>query len=1373
MKNQFAFGLVILFATVYHAMFAQTLNFQFRKLDVNDGLSHNQASCFLKDQKGFLWIGTNSGLNRFDGYTIKTFKNDADNPSSISSNSIYDLFEMPDGLIGVFATSGLNIYDPKTEKFTTDLTAFNQRYHLPEGNIVNVVTDPNGDLWFIHRTSGVIRYDAQQRKSTVIRHSSDKKSISTDSVAYYCHAEKDHGWLIHHNGILEKLKFQGERTEVVYRNDFLYKRNHARISDYRVMVDEDGDLWVHVKDDPQGLYFFDLSDSTFTHLHQQSVKGRLNSNMVSGVAQSPDKLIWVITDHGGVNIIDKKTFSVQYVLHRDEDDRSIGQNSLNTIYCDKEGIIWLGTFKKGVSYYHENLIRFPLYKHYPLATTGLPFGDVNRFAEDKEENLWIGTNGGGLIYFDRKKNTYKQFLHNPEDPNSISSNVIVSLHIDHDQKLWIGTYYGGLNLFDGKKFIRYKHDESDPESVSDRNIWEIFEDSRNRLWIGTMHGGVNLLNRAENTFSHYKTDDINSVKSNYIAAIAEDKKGNLWFGTATGLDMLDRGSGRFSHFQSDKTNKASLSDRYVYDVKEDSKGRLWVATGNGLNLFDEKTKSFTKFYERQGLPHNTILAILEDNNGTMWFSTSNGLSSLITREGKEGTEFQFRNYDEADGLQGKQFNENAAFKTSKGELIFGGADGFNIFSPERLGVNKNPPQVVLSNFQLYNKTVSPGEEIDGEVLLPLSITETSEITLPPGQNVFSIEFAGLNFFNPEKNQYQYMLEGFHKHWLSADSKSRIVTFTNLNPGEYTFRVKASNNDGFWNNKGASVKIKILPPFWKTRTAFILYCAFVISALLIVRKLIQKRERMKFDREQERKETIRMHELDMMKIKFFTNVSHEFRTPLTLILTPLERMLRQTKDPEQQQQYQMIHRNAKRLLNLVNQLLDFRKLEVQELKLNTSEGDIIRFIEETVFSFSDLSEKKDIQLTFESSVPSLETLFDQDKLEKILFNLLSNAFKFTREHGAVSVNAIVKDSADGKDLVITVRDTGIGIAKDKLDRIFDRFFQNDLPKSMVNQGSGIGLSLTREFVKVHNGTIEVESEPGVGSCFTVTLPLQEMPHHVEGPEQIPAQSTVEEGESESSMKKPLLLLVEDNEDFRFYLKDNLKLEYRIIEAPNGSEGWRMVLESLPDLIVSDVMMPEMNGIELCKKIKSDQRVSHTPVILLTARSAEEQKVEGFESGADDYITKPFNFEILVSRIKNLILKREKLHKAFPAQLDIKASELKITSLDEQFINKAIKCVEDNISDPDFSVEDLSHQLGISRAHFYKKLMSLTGKSPLEFIRLIRLQQAAQLLKKSQLTVAEVAYKVGFNNPKYFARYFKEEYKVLPSVFASEEKKDSSK
>ncbi|MEO7989174.1 MAG: two-component regulator propeller domain-containing protein [Chryseolinea sp.] len=951
--------------------------------------------------------------------------------------------------------------------------------------------------------------------------------------------------------------------------------------------------------------------------------------------------------------------------------------------------------------------------------------------------------------------------------------MIVSLCIDHEKKLWVGTYYGGLNSFDGKSFTRYNHDPNNPQSLSDASVWEIYEDSSDRLWVGTLSGGLDLLDRRTKTFSHYRSGDLNSVQSLYISAITEDGEGNLWVGTDLGIAVLQRETGRFVQYINQKNEPTSLSNNSVIDIREDSKGRIWIGTHGGLNLFDKSKKTFQLFSESDGLPHNSILTIQEDNNGNLWMGTPNGISNMtILSDSSHSLKVKFKNYDEADGLQGKQFNENAAFRTSRNELIFGGANGFNIFKPEQLGMNKNKPQVILTDFQLFNKSIKADENVDGEILLSKAISESPHITLPANKNVFSIEFAALNFFHPEKNEYKYRLEGFNTDWLSADSKSRRVTFTNLDAGDYTFKIIAANNDGVWNEEGASIEITVLPPFWKTRPAVVLYFITVIIALLIVRKLIQQREQMKFAIQQERQEAIRMHELDMMKIKFFTNVSHEFRTPLTLILTPMEKLLKQANDAEQKGQFELIQRNGKRLLNLVNQLLDFRKMEVQEIKFSPSEGDMIKFIKETVYSFSDLSEKKHIKLDFHSSLDSLETIFDQDKVEKILFNLLSNAFKFTPEYGSVSVNVMFQEDQNSKRLQIKVTDTGIGIAPDKLDKIFDRFFQNELPKSMVNQGSGIGLSITKEFVKIYGGSITVESELEKGSCFTVILPVSEITSHAGSPlvETLLTPAEVEADEirllvNQSGGQKPLVLLIEDNEDFRFYLKDNLKLTYDIIEARDGQEGFKKAVTHFPDLIVSDVMMPEMNGLELCRKIKSDQRVSHIPIILLTARTSEEQRLEGFEIGADDYINKPFNFELLESRIRNLIAQRKKLHVSLSKQAGVKASELNITSLDEKFIQNAIRYVEENVSNADYSVEDLGRALGISRAHFYKKIVALTGKSPLEFMRAIRLQQASQLLEKSQLTVAEVAYKVGFNNPKYFAKYFKEMYHVLPSAYAA--------
>lgn len=1352
---------------------AQPEPYKFMHVNVNDGLSHNEVLSFLKDKRGFLWIGTAAGLNRYDGYTVKVFQHDSHDTTSLIHNSVQDLFEIPDGRIGVLTTAGLTLYDPQTEKFQKDLSAFYDAYKIPEGALSSVVKDYEGNFWFIHASAGLVRYTMSTREIVSIRHHQKHvQSIASDSVTSLVQDVKGNHWIIHANGIIERIGVKNNRHYVTYRNDYLFKRNKGAIRKYRLLTDKDGDLWIFIADDNQGVFYFNSTSKSFIHIHKDSPGAHLNTDIVRDMEQDNKGLIWIGTDHGGINLIDKRNFSVSYITHDDEDEKSLSQNSINALYRDGEGIIWVGTYKRGVSYYHENIVRFPLYKHSPTNAYGLPYADVNRFVEDDKGNIWIGTNGGGLLYFDRSTGRFTQYRYNPTNANSIGSDVIVSLCIDHTRKLWIGTYYGGLTCYDGKKFIRYNHNPSDPSSLSHQSVWEIFEDSRHRLWVGTLNGGLNLFDERTQSFSHYRATDLNSVGSDYIAAITEDREGDLWIGTTDGIDVLSRQRGRFIHYESESSNPRSLSNNGVLDIHEDSKGRIWIATASGLNLFDRKSNSFRAFTKEDGLPHNTILTILEGDGDDLWMSTPNGLSQLKILSAPDGkTIYTFSNYGEPEGLQGKQFNENAAFKTSRGELIFGGSNGFNIFKPSQLGLNKDVPEVVFTDFQLFNKSIRAEEMVDGSVLLSKDISTASEIILPPGKDVFSIEFAALNFFHPEKNKYKYKLEGFHTDWLPADSKSRRVTFTNLDPGEYTFHVIAANNDGFWNEKGASIKILVLPPFWKTRTALVIYFLLIITGLLITRRLVQQREKMKFIIQQERQEAMRMHELDMMKIKFFTNVSHEFRTPLTLILTPIEKILRQVKDPEQQNQFLLIQRNAKRLLNLVNQLLDFRKLEVQEIKFNPSEGDIIHFIKEAVYSFSDLSEKKAIQLKFNSAVNSLVTVFDQDKLEKILFNLLSNAFKFTPEHGAVTVRVEQKAEADGKWLCIEVKDTGIGIAPDKQERIFERFFQNELPKSMVNQGSGIGLSITKEFVKIHGGSISVESESGEGSCFTVRLPLQDAMSQVEtilreivDPVRI-EEEPIAESAGARLVKKPLLLLVEDNEDFRFYLKDNLRADYQIIEAPNGKEGWTKVQEHLPDLVVSDIMMPEMNGIDLCKKIKSDQRVSHIPVILLTARAAEEQKVEGFQAGADDYITKPFNFEILASRIQNLIVQREKFHRAFPKQLDVKASELNITPLDEKFIQNAVKCVEDNVSKADFSVEDMSRELGISRAHLYKKIIALTGKSPLEFIRTIRLQQAAQLLEKSQLTVAEIAYQVGFNNPKYFARYFKEQYHVLPSAYAA--------
>lgn len=1340
---------------------AQTDQYRFGRINVDHGLSHNQIKTIHKDSKGFTWIGTISGLNRYDGYAIKVFRNVPGDSASLISSDINKVFEGPGGTMWIHTWTGTNVYDPATERFDRNANRALRQLSIPEGQIRDITKDSRGDYWFIHESDGVFRYSEKTRSA--IRFSNDRldsTSVSTDKVASIAEDQEGRVWFLHSNGMFEMV--DPLSGSVAYRDRFLARRFRNEILEYHLVADRDGGFWCFVANNNSGVFYFDAATRTWSHYDTKS-KPALNSNIVRSLVQDDDGKVWIATDHGGINVLDTRSTSVRYVLNNPEDNKSLSQNSVNVLYKDYDGIIWAGTFKNGVSYYHRNINRFQLMRNHASEPGSLPFNDINVIVEDDKQNLWIGTNGGGLIYYDRKADRYIRYRHDPHDRNSLSADVIVSMYFGRDKKLWIGTYFGGLNCFDGKRFIRYQHDPDDPRSLSDNNVWEIFEDSRGNIWVGTLAQGLDLFDRERNEFYHFRTGSVNSVHADYITSFEEDRRGDLWIGTGYGVDVMDRKSGRFTHYVNQPDDPGSLSNNSVLAVFEDSRGFVWIGTHGGINLFDPRTRKFRVWTEADGLPHNSVLTILEDGDSNLWVSTARGISNLRMNYQagiQDSLSIDFKNYDESDGLQAVQFNENAACKTSAGELIFAGSNGFNIFKPENIPVNRKRPAVVLTDFQIFNKSVRAGENVNGKVILPTAIHELDSITLAHSQNVFSIEFASPSQFHPQKTRYQYKLDGFDKEWISTDAGSRRVTYTNLDPGNYLFKVKAANNDGIWNEQPTVLQVTVLPPFWKTRTAFVIYALVALGILFFARWLVLYNERINFKIEREREAAHRMHELDMIKIKFFTNVSHEFRTPLTLILTPLERLLKTAPEGEQRNQFRIIQRNARRLLNLVNQLLDFRKIEMDEIRFNPSEGDIIGFVHEVYESFSDLSEKKNIRFTFCSSVDHLETLFDQDKLEKILFNLLSNAFKFTPESGVVSLSVDVVDS----ELRISVEDTGIGIPADKQQRVFERFFQHDVPKSMVNQGSGIGLSIASEFAKIHGGTITVESEPGKGSRFTVVLPVVPLSTSVPEPA-LAVLPGITEDQQVNISKKPVLLLVDDNEDFRFYLKDNLKLHYAIAEARNGRQGLEKAFDTIPDLVVSDVMMPEMDGIELCKKLRADPRTSHIPIILLTARSADEQKIAGYESGANDYVTKPFSFEILQSRIQNLIAQREAFQKTFRQRIAVKSADVPVTSMDEKLIQKAISIVEANLADPQFSVERFSREVGMSRVHLYKKLLSLTGKTPIEFIREIRLQRAAQLLEKSQLTVSEIAYQVGFNNPKYFSKYFKDQFHTLPSAYAS--------
>lgn len=1378
---------LILFSQLH--VTAQTSQYQFSQLDVSNGLSHNQVNAFLKDSKGFMWVGTMVGLNRFDGYNFKVFKHDAKNKHSLLDNYIVSIAEGPDQKLWLNTRSGLNVYDPVLEQFE-DIKPQLAKYHLPPNSAVEkIYCDRPGSYWFLSIGSGVYHYSSATAKTIHYNHQLNLNTrLFADSVVDFSSDAGANIWLVYNNGCIEKIDKTSGR--ITYRTKILYNALKAKSQSYSITIDADNDLWLFSTNSTLGAFCINTLDNKLIHYQKVAENNRLSSNIINSIIQDDEGKIWIATDHGGINIIDKKSNEISCLLHRADDSKSLSQNTA-ILYKDNTGIIWAGTFKEGISFYHKNIIKFPLIRHYASDNKSIGTEDIDRLAEDEKGNLWIGTNGGGLIYFDRKTGLFKQFKHNEADPGSLSNDIIVSLLIDKHKKLWIGTYFGGLDCFDGQKFIHYRHSDSDKSSISDDRIWDIYETSSNKILIGTFAGGLNIFDPVKHVFEHPYSAD--KIRSPYISKIIEDHDKNIWVSGYLGVDEILAGSGKSIHFSHDESNSNSLSSNNVNLVFEDSRGLIWIGTRDGLSIWNKKTQKFSSLKKENGLADDVILGMLEDSRKHIWVSTSNGLSEISLNETGSGYRFLFKNYDEKDGLQARSFNTNAAYKTRSGELAFGGPHGFNLFNPSTINSTLDKPVLLFTGFTLFNKEIKPNRAFNGHKILSKSISQTKSIILNHNENVFTIEFAALNFFEPDKMHHQYMLQGFDKDWTTADNSTKQATYTNLDAGDYIFKVRAFSSGKLQDAETISLKIEVMPPFWESHLAYAFYILTLLSLLFYSRRKVIGRLKDEFAREQEklkteralddeRSEVKRMHELDLMKIKFLTNVSHEFRTPLSLIMAPVDKMLKNAHNKDEVVQINMIKTNARRLLNLVNQLLDFRKMEVQELKLHLSNGDFVAFINEVSTSFTDIAEKKNVSFLFDSEIESLNTSFDHDKIERVLFNLLSNAFKFTPEGGHVSVLLNldqVKSTENTKHIELKIIDTGIGVQKEMLDKIFDRFFQSNLTGALLNQGSGIGLSITREFIKMHNGTIVAESEPDQGSCFIVHLALpviSETPAAllftdsdkllIQNPQDghdLPLVNKIGTVVSALKIRRATVLIVEDNDDFRFYLKDNLKEAFNIIEATNGKDGWHKALALHPDLVVSDISMPQMNGIDLCKKIKSDQRTRHLPVILLTAIIGEESLVKGLEIGANDYLVKPFNFEILMSKIKNLLTLQDTFRKTYKKQLAVHLDELVIASTDEKFLHAVVAYIQDNMQNTGLTVEELSRQMNMSRVSLYKKVLTLTGKSPVEFIRSIRLQKAAQLLEKSLLNINSVCYEVGFNNPTYFTKMFREEFKMLPSEF----------
>ncbi|MEJ2052733.1 MAG: ATP-binding protein [Calditrichaceae bacterium] len=964
--------------------------------------------------------------------------------------------------------------------------------------------------------------------------------------------------------------------------------------------------------------------------------------------------------------------------------------------------------------------------------------------------------------------------------------------------MWIGTWAGGLNLFNEKtkKFKRFVYDETDDGSLGSNNIFDIMCDSDGDLWIATMGGGLDLYNYKTQQFKRYTTDfqEANKISDNWVEYLLESSTGEIWISTTTAVDIFDKDKQKFTTFRHDTSDPHSINYNGAIVLYEDSNNNIWAGTESGLNLFNREDSTFSYYQESDGLPNNTIKGICEDDEGNLWLSTNFGLSKFINGI-NHPQKAKFKNYNISDGLQGNEFNNRSVCKGQDGMLYFGGNNGFNAFKPEDIEQNLEFPKVILTNFLIFNKPVEIGGK---DSPLQKHISLCNELGLSYNHSVFSIEYAALNFLKPDRNNYAFMLEGFDNNWNYVGNQ-RLATYTNLDAGEYIFKVKASNNEGIWNDAATTLKIIIVPPWWETSWAYFLYFIIAFTILYTIWRFQLNKARIKHELILEQQHAEKLQELNRMKSRFFSNITHEFRTPLTLIMGPVKQFLSEGVQDNFKDKCRMIIRNSEKLYQLINQLLELNKLEAGYIRLKARKVNIIPRLEKIILTFSALMDAENIKFQFivirdpSQHDEALNIYIDPDKFDKIISNLLTNAIKFTPENGRIElilkeyrnheIDNILSDYQDGS-IEIIVKDTGKGIPEENLQKIFDRFYQVDTYSTSGIVGTGIGLSLVKELVELHHGNIKAESVTGQGTTFTVRLFLGSdhlkpeeivIPLEKQTPdknlviskylrsqeEQLPSRS--ETNINVISKNGSHILIVEDNIDVLKYLNDSLNNKYHIIKARTGREGIKKAVKHIPDLIVSDIMMPNMDGYEFCRQIKGDERTSHIPIIFLTARASKESKIKGLKTGADDYIGKPFEIKELEARIQNLIEQRQRLKAKFNRKAGLRPEEITESSLDKKFLEKALAIIEENISDPEFGVERFAREMALSRVQLYRKVRALTGQTASEFIRTVRINRAAQLLKQKTDNIGQIAFFVGFNSPSYFSKCFYKQFGIYPSNY----------
>lgn len=1301
--------------------------YQFRHIDTTDGLPSNKINVIHRDRDGYLWLGSTASMCRYDGHNHRTYYVNDSLSNTRGEPDVVRISEDFEGRLWLRSHRQYFLYDPEADAITSHTPellapygvppAFNLIHTLGDGAII--ASDPDTGFY-------VIRPDYRQAIHIGL---DDFPSLKGEDITDLI--DTPFGLLgVTRKGAIVSINLTTLKIEAIDTHIPDTAENKAPFS-YCLFYDRDGLLWVY---NHEHLWLYNCRQERW----RDDLFEGFQHTGVSTIEQDHEGRLWIARNHFGLEMVIKSPDKLTF--RRVDDGGTLPDRfTINTIHEDFDGTIWLGTYKRGLYGYN------PAAKKFELVT--MP--DVNCITTATDGNVWVGTDAEGVFKWSPRQRTLTPLPYSDDPGESVA---VTSLYGHTDGNLYVGTFSRGLRCYDGKT---YRHLTTGSE-LDQQYIWNFAPTGDGRVWIGTLGGGLFRYNPEERKVDARYDISNSALTTLYILSSTLAPDGTACFGTSDGVFLIPEG-------KSEPERLAAIPHGNINDLLVDSRGLLWTATMRGLKVYDPKFRRLSNVAIPGTLDveRGSMLGVTEDRNGSIW--VTEGCRLVRFRVGYDETTGDItthaQTFDALDGLQNGDFNQRSFCVMPDGTLLVGGLNGISRVHPSELTRNAASPKVLFSDFIISNHVVAVGEKVDGRVPLKESLNTGRRVELSHNEHDLTILLASDNLILPEKNIYTYMLEGYQRTWHTTAPGENRVTFSNLAPGNYRLLVRAYNADGVVSTETAALDIIVHPPFYQTTWAKAIYLVLAIVAIYLAYHYVRLRELRKYREKRKADAMQKQEELNRAKFNFFTNVSHELRTPITLILAPLEAMIKENPESPQLNLLVLMRNNARRLLHQVNQLLDFRKNEEAGLVLNLSDGDLVGFVSDVCRSFLVFNERRNLKVEFTTTLATLPMRFDADKIYKVVMNILGNAIKFTPDGGTVNIS--VERTDDGRDAILRVADTGPGIPDKDKARVFERFYQSGGPSDTKPSaaGSGIGLSLVKEYIDLHEGKVEISDGDPTGCVVTVTLPvvkcekpLDKDPFAIEPP---------------SDSERPVVLVVDDNAEMRGFIKDYLTGDYHVTTVPGAVEALNLMQTVKPALVITDLMMTDMDGIELVKRIRSTPSLSRIPVMVLTAKHSDDSKIEALNAGADDYMTKPFDIELLRLRVERLVAGSRA--NSQQGLIDPEPESIAITPLDEKMVDKSIKYVMDNIHRPDLSVEELSAHLGMSRVHLYKRLKSITGKTPVEFIRTLRLKRGAQLLRESQLNVSEVAYKVGYNSPKYFSKYFKEEYGMIPSVYQEAERR----